>query len=116
MNGTLSPELVKGKAVFCWRGDTFETLEVSRAGGVAVVLGNTYEGMGVLGRPYMIPATVLLSNEIPTIYNYTESVKGATAALTPVKALLGTNPSPFMAAFTSRGPSAVEPNILKVLN
>ncbi|XP_057764064.1 subtilisin-like protease SBT5.6 [Salvia miltiorrhiza] len=113
MNGTLSPDLVKGKAVFCWTGDTFETLEVARAGGIAAVLRNSDEGMGVVGRPYMIPATIILSNEIPTIYNYSASDKAATAALTPVNTLSGPKPAPFMVAFTSRGPSRIEPNILK---
>ncbi|KAL0352918.1 UNVERIFIED_CONTAM: Subtilisin-like protease SBT5.6 [Sesamum angustifolium] len=46
LSGTLSPPLVRGKAVFCWRGDTFQALEVQRAGGIATVLGNVFDGIG----------------------------------------------------------------------
>ncbi|XP_047945003.1 subtilisin-like protease SBT5.6 [Salvia hispanica] len=113
MKGTLSPDLVSGKAVFCRNGATFETLEVARAGGAAAVLGNPYEGMGVIGRSYMIPSTTILSNEIQTVHNYTGSNKAATVTLTPIETISGTKPAPFMAPFTSRGPSRVEPNILK---
>ncbi|XP_042005610.1 subtilisin-like protease SBT5.6 [Salvia splendens] len=112
MSGTLSPDLVRGKAVFCRSGATFETLEVARAGGAAAVLGNSYEGMGVIGQSFMIPTTTILSNEIPIVYNYTVSNKAATVTLKPVKTLSGTL-APFMAPFTSRGPSLVDPNILK---
>ncbi|KAL8032358.1 hypothetical protein ABFX02_13G090700 [Erythranthe guttata] len=115
-NGTLSPELVVGKAVFCWTGDTFQALEVQRAGGVAAVLGNLYPGVGVIGRPYLIPGTVVLSDERMKIYNYTQTDPTPTATLTPATTLIGgttNSPTPFMAPFSSRGPNAIEPNILK---
>ncbi|XP_011102273.1 subtilisin-like protease SBT5.6 [Sesamum indicum] len=113
LNGTLSPRLVRGKAVFCWRGDTFQALEVQRAGGVATVLGNVFDGIGVIGRPYLIPGTVVPSNQTLGIYNYIATHLNPTATLTPAKTLIGTKPAPFMAAFTSRGPNFIEPNILK---
>ncbi|KAG8375739.1 hypothetical protein BUALT_Bualt10G0131700 [Buddleja alternifolia] len=113
LNGTLSPSLVRGKAVFCWRGDTFQALEVQRAGGIATVLGNAYDGIGVLGRPYMIPATVVLANETMDIFNYTQTDQTPSATFIPPRTLIGTRPAPFMAPFTSRGPNFIEPNILK---
>ncbi|KAG8385366.1 hypothetical protein BUALT_Bualt03G0035600 [Buddleja alternifolia] len=113
LNGTLSPSLVRGKAVFCWRGDTFQALEVQRAGGIATVLGNVYDGIGVLGRPYMIPATVVLANETMDIFNYTQTDQTPSATFIPPRTLIGTRPAPFMAPFTSRGPNFIEPNILK---
>lgn len=89
-------------------------LEVQRAGGVAAVLGNVDEGIGVRGQPYLIPATVVLSNETMMIFNYAVTDEAPTATLVPTKTLIGTKPAPFMAAFTSRGPNFIEPNILKV--
>ncbi|XP_073128273.1 subtilisin-like protease SBT5.6 [Henckelia pumila] len=112
-NGTLSPSLVKGRAVFCWRGDTLATLEVQRAGGVATVLGNSFDGIGVIGRPYLIPGTVILSNETAGLLNYTESQLNPSATLIPARTLIGTAPAPFVASFSSRGPNLIEPNILK---
>lgn len=114
LEGTLSPALVRGKAVFCWTGDTPQAVEVQRAGGVATVLGNVYDGIGVVGRPYLIPATVVLSDEKLSIFNYSVTDEAPTATLIPTRTLLGTKPAPFMAPFTSRGPNLVEPNILKV--
>lgn len=114
--GTLSPSLVAGKAVLCWTGSIFETLEVQRAGGVATVIGNPMDGIGVVDRAYLIPATVVLSNETINIYNYIATDPSPTATLIPATTLIGTSPSPFMAAFTSRGPNAIEPNILKVIS
>ncbi|XP_057764066.1 subtilisin-like protease SBT5.6 isoform X2 [Salvia miltiorrhiza] len=115
LDGTLSPALVRGKAVFCWAGDTPQALEVQRAGGVATVLGNTVDGIGVVGRPYLIPATVVLSNEDQKlrIFNYSVTDAAPTATLIPTRTLLGTSPAPFMADFTSRGPNFIQPNILK---
>ncbi|KAG8385367.1 hypothetical protein BUALT_Bualt03G0035700 [Buddleja alternifolia] len=113
LNGTLSPSLVRGKAVFCWRGDTFQALEVQRAGGIATVLRNVYDGIGVLGRSYMIPATFVLANETMDIFNYTQADQTPSAMFIPPRTLIGTRPAPFMAPFTSRGPNFIEPNILK---
>ncbi|EYU28146.1 hypothetical protein MIMGU_mgv1a001696mg [Erythranthe guttata] len=112
--GTLSPALVAGKAVFCWRGSTAEALEVQRAGGVAVVLGNPDDGVGVSQTPYVIPASVVLSDQKLKIFNYTQSTATPTATLTPARTLIGgSSPTPFMAPFTSRGPNVIEPNLLK---
>ncbi|KAL1555928.1 subtilisin-like protease SBT5.6 [Salvia divinorum] len=113
MSGTLSPDLVRGKAVFCRGGATYQTLEVAEAGGAAAVLGNPYEGKAVAGLSYMIPTTTIPTNEIPTVCNYTDSDKAATVTLTPVKTLLGTKPAPFMTPFTSIGPSGIDPDIFK---
>ncbi|KAL2484238.1 subtilase family protein [Forsythia ovata] len=111
--GTLSSKLVRGKAVFCRRGEVFQSLEVQRAGGIATVLGNRYDGRGVIGRPYLIPATVVYADKRIDVYNYIESNQNPNVTLIQPKTTLGTKPAPFMAPFTSRGPNDIEPNILK---
>lgn len=92
-----------------------KALEVQAAGGVAVVLENEFAGIGVVGLQQLIPATVLLSDEKDRILNYTATNRAPTAVLIPPTTLLRTEPAPFMAPFTSRGPSAVDPNILKAV-
>lgn len=87
---------------------------MQRAGGIATVLGNSFQGQGVLGRPYLIPATVVYSDKID-IYNYIETNQNPNVTLIQPKTVIGTKPAPFMAPFTSRGPNFIEPNILKVL-
>ncbi|KAG8375738.1 hypothetical protein BUALT_Bualt10G0131600 [Buddleja alternifolia] len=111
--GTLSPTLVRGKAIFCWRGATFQALEVQRAGGIAAVLGNVVDGIGVSVSSYLIPATVVLTNETMSIFNYTQTAQTPLVTLIPPRTLIGTRPAPFIAPFTSRAPNFIEPNILK---
>ncbi|KAL6195718.1 hypothetical protein ACLB2K_031336 [Fragaria x ananassa] len=77
--GSLSPEKVKGKIVFCLRGAGMRVskgLEVKRAGGVGFILGSWN------------------TSTLPKIQRHTK-------------------PAPYMTAFTSRGPSVIDPNILK---
>ncbi|CAI9755188.1 unnamed protein product [Fraxinus pennsylvanica] len=111
--GTLSSNIVKGKAVFCRRGEVFQSLEVQRAGGIATVLGNRYDGRGVVSKPYLIPATVVFADKRIDVYNYIESNQNPNVTLIQPKTVVGTKPAPFMAPFTSRGPNVIEPNILK---
>ncbi|XP_051128784.1 subtilisin-like protease SBT5.6 [Andrographis paniculata] len=111
--GTLSADLAKGKAVFCLGGGPVQASEVHRAGGAAVVLQNGFTGIGVLVEPYALPSTTVLSNETQKIMNYINSSKAATAKFTPARTLIGGKPAPFMALFSSRGPNAIDANILK---
>ncbi|CAA6665700.1 unnamed protein product [Spirodela intermedia] len=92
-SGFLSPAEVKGKIVLCLRGLGMRVgkgMEVKRAGGTAIILGNS-----------------------PLILQYIRGTKNPTAALVQAKTILGVKPSPVMAAFSSRGPNPIEPQILK---
>lgn len=42
------------------------------------------------------------------------SIRNPMAYITAVKTVLGTKPSPHMAAFSSRGPNSIQAEILKV--
>lgn len=118
--GTLSRRLVRGKIVFCWWGSLFEAVEVQRAGGVAAILGNPYDGEGILQCPFVFPGLTLLLDDKYTVLYYIWNNTNPTAKLIPGKTTDGnfsTTPAsaaPFMAPFTSVGPNWIEPNILKV--
>lgn len=117
LSGTLSPELVRGKIVLCLRGystNVEKGLEVSRAGGLGFILQNPVDGISISVDAHVLPGTAILSNDSTTVLNYIKSNKNATARIIPVKAVLGSKPSPFMAGFSSTGPNPLEPNILKV--
>lgn len=117
--GSLSPEKVKGKIVLCWRGTGMRVakgMEVKRAGGVGFILGNSKaNGVEIACDPHVLPATAVTYSNANRISEYINSTKNPKATIVPAKTVLHTKPAPFMTAFTSRGPSIIDPNILKVI-
>ncbi|XP_050370550.1 subtilisin-like protease SBT5.6 [Argentina anserina] len=115
--GSLSPEKVKGKIVFCVRGAGMRVskgMEVKRAGGVGFILGNSKANGGEISvDPHVIPATALSYSNANRLMEYIKSTKDPKATIIPARTVLHTKPAPFMTAFTSRGPSVIDPNILK---
>ncbi|PHT90114.1 hypothetical protein T459_05227 [Capsicum annuum] len=109
--GTLSRNLVIGKVVLCRNSGMQASMEVKRAGGVAAILGNTFNEIQVT--PFLDPTTVVFSYSLTTIQKYIETEKNPMATLLPGNTLIGTKPAPVMAPFTSKGPNRVDPNILK---
>ncbi|VFQ94172.1 unnamed protein product [Cuscuta campestris] len=112
MPNTLTPEKVKGKAVFCLKGYTDQSLEVKRAGGAAAVLGFPV-AQPLLGTMLLPATTVYYPNTTDVILKYIKTDKKPVVKLIPGTTEFGTKPSPTMAYFSSLGPSNVEPNILK---
>ncbi|XP_022847644.1 subtilisin-like protease SBT5.6 [Olea europaea var. sylvestris] len=115
--GSLSPEAAKGKIVLCLRGNGTRLnkgLEVKRAGGIGFILGNRRED-GVIPPvdAHFLPATGVNYENALKILNYINSTKTPMAYIVPATTELDSKPAPFMASFTSRGPSPVSPNILK---
>ncbi|XP_052182930.1 subtilisin-like protease SBT5.6 [Diospyros lotus] len=111
--GTLSPQKVKGKVVICNGGVSANSLEVKRAGGLAVIEINTEKGMGIDVQSHVLPGTTIYQKDSHGILNYARMDKNPMAKLVPGKTVLHSKPAPFMAAFSSLGPSLVQPNILK---
>lgn len=90
-------------------------LVVKSAGGVGFILANSREnGAEIPCDPHLLPATGVTYNNAMRILEYINSTKWPRANILPGMTVLHTKPAPFMAAFTSRGPNVIEPNILKV--
>ncbi|KAK2982517.1 hypothetical protein RJ640_012762 [Escallonia rubra] len=116
LNGTLSPELVKGKIVLCYSGYSYNVekgVEVKRAGGAGFILQNPLSGIGISVEAHVLPATVVFSNDSATILNYIRNATNPMATIVPVKTVVDNNVAPFMAPFSSTGPNGLDPNILK---
>nr|XP_011461611.1 PREDICTED: subtilisin-like protease SBT5.4 [Fragaria vesca subsp. vesca] len=117
LNGTLDPKKVKGKILVCQRGKNARTEKgemAALAGAVGMVLVNDEaSGNEIIADPHVLPATHLTYADGKRVFQYLNSTKTPFAHITPVKTVYGTKPAPFMAAFSSRGPSAIEPSILK---
>lgn len=91
-------------------------LEVKRAGGAAILLGNpAASGSEVPVDAHVLPGTAVAAADADTILRYINSSSSPTAVLDPSRTVVDVRPSPVMAQFSSRGPNVLEPSILKVL-
>ncbi|KVH93166.1 Peptidase S8/S53 domain-containing protein [Cynara cardunculus var. scolymus] len=92
--GSLDPNKAKGKILVCLRGENARVdkgQEAALAGAVGMVLANNdLSGNEIIADPHVFPATHI---------TYTDG--------------LATKPAPFMAAFSSKGPNIITPEILK---
>ncbi|TKW16560.1 hypothetical protein SEVIR_5G306800v4 [Setaria viridis] len=114
---SLSADKVRGKIVVCLRGSGLRVgkgLEVKRAGGAAILLGNPpASGSEVPVDAHILPGTAVSAADAKTILGYINSSSSPTAVLVPSRTVMDVRPSPVMAQFSSRGPNVLEPNILK---
>ncbi|CAN8258157.1 unnamed protein product [Cochlearia groenlandica] len=115
--GSLDPEKAKGKILVCLRGLNGRVEKgraVALAGGVGMVLENTnVTGNDLTADPHVLPATHLSSKDSLAVSTYITQTKKPIAHITPSRTVLGTKPAPVMAAFSSKGPNSVAPEILK---
>ncbi|XP_059457644.1 cucumisin-like isoform X3 [Corylus avellana] len=107
-NNSLDQDLVKGKIVLC-------DIRTNGEGAfVAGAVGTLMQGQARqdVARPYPLPASYLRLKDGSKVYSYINSTRGATATIQKSKE--GKDRfAPYIASFSSRGPSPVTPNILK---
>ncbi|THU51056.1 hypothetical protein C4D60_Mb06t27010 [Musa balbisiana] len=114
---SLDGDKVRGKVVLCLRGSGLRVakgLEVKRAGGAAIILGNAVaNGNEIPVDAHVLPGTAVSSDDAIAILKYIDATRRPSAKVGSARTVLGVTPAPVMAAFSSRGPNRVEPNILK---
>ncbi|XVF33425.1 hypothetical protein REPUB_Repub17cG0167900 [Reevesia pubescens] len=115
-DGSLNRNLVKGKIVVCKQGiysQAEKGVQVKLAGGAGMIIINTEnEGEGLYADAHILPATLLGALAGKAIKKYLNSTKTPTASITFKGTVYG-KPAPVMAAFSSRGPNVVGPDLLK---
>lgn len=115
--GSLSSSQVARKIVICDRGGgprAEKGLAVKFAGGVGMILANNAEfGEELLADSHLIPALSLGQKSSDAIKNYAFSNPNPTVKISFGGTQLGVQPSPVVAAFSSRGPNSLTPKILK---
>ncbi|XP_057429641.1 subtilisin-like protease SBT5.3 [Lotus japonicus] len=116
-NGTLDPNKVKGKIVLCLRGINARVDKGEQAllaGAVGMVLANDKtNGNEILADPHVLPASHINFSNGVAVFDYVNSTKFPVAYITHPDTKLHTKPAPFMAAFSSKGPNTIVPEILK---
>ncbi|KAJ6930230.1 hypothetical protein NC652_013922 [Populus alba x Populus x berolinensis] len=117
MMGTLIPEQVAGKIVLCDRGVNPRVQKgavVKAAGGLGMVLSNTdANGEELVADAHLLPATAVGQKGGDEIKHYLFSDPKPTATILFEGTKVGIQPSPVVAAFSSRGPDSITPDILK---
>ncbi|KAL9243647.1 hypothetical protein vseg_017507 [Gypsophila vaccaria] len=117
MSGSLSPRHVSGKIVVCDRGGNSRVekgLVVKKAGGKGMILANTEAyGEELVADAHLIPAASIGQKAGDWIKKYILSTSNPKATIGFSGTQLGVEPSPVLAAFSSRGPNPITPEILK---
>ncbi|XP_059652030.1 subtilisin-like protease SBT5.4 [Cornus florida] len=117
-NGTLDPQKVKGKILVCLSPAGADKIEKGHLGALAGAVGmifwdNMTAGSGEFyGGVNVLPASHINHTDSLTVFAYINSTNNPQAMIKPMEEL-HTKPAPFMAYFSSRGPNAVTPEILK---
>uniref|UniRef100_A0A2C9VZK0 Subtilisin-like protease n=1 Tax=Manihot esculenta TaxID=3983 RepID=A0A2C9VZK0_MANES len=117
--GTLDPHKAAGKIIVCLRGGDIgrpeKGIEAARAGAIGMIIANDQStGNEIIADPHILPASHINYTDGLVALAYLNSTKNATASISSVKTELGINVlAPEMAAFSSRGPNSLDPEILK---
>ncbi|KAI3443549.1 hypothetical protein Pfo_000214 [Paulownia fortunei] len=115
--GSLDPAVVRGKVVVCDRGISARVEKgavVRDAGGVGMILANTAtSGEELVADSHLLPAVAVGRKVGDMIRQYVKTAKNPTAVLSFGGTVVNVKPSPVVAAFSSRGPNMVTPQILK---
>ncbi|XP_019193181.1 PREDICTED: subtilisin-like protease SBT1.4 [Ipomoea nil] len=119
--GQLDASKVRGKIVFCEQGDGTSIVDkgvaVNQAGGVGMIVPNLRPyGYQLQAMANMIPTSVVTVADGETIRGYVRSSSSPlpTAKIEFKGTVIGNSPSaPRVAAFSSRGPNVITPEILK---
>jgi subtilisin family serine protease len=114
--GSLHPATVRGNVVICDRGLNPRVEKgsvVHEAGGVGMIIANTAaSGEELVADSHLLPALAVGRKIGDLIREYAKSSK-PTAVISFGGTVLNVKPSPVVAAFSSRGPNMVTPQILK---
>lgn len=115
--GSLVPEKVAGKIVVCDRGENRRAekgLFVRDAGGIGMILANTdLSEDDRIADAHLIPTAAVGETAGDLIKKYISSARNPTATIEFGGTRLEVQPSPVVAAFSSRGPNSITPEILK---
>ncbi|KAJ6706240.1 PROPROTEIN CONVERTASE SUBTILISIN/KEXIN [Salix purpurea] len=116
--GSISPSKVQGKIVVCDRGGNARVEKgaaVKLAGGLGMILANTADsGEELIADSHLLPATEVGEIAANKIREYVKLSQYPTATINFRGTIIGTSPAaPKVAAFSSRGPNYLTPEILK---
>ncbi|CAI0440312.1 unnamed protein product [Linum tenue] len=115
--GTLDPTKAQGKILACLRGKTArvdKSRQAKNAGAIGVILCNDEaSGIELVDDIHYVPTSHVVYKDGVKVFRYINGTKNPTAYIAPPVTTYGNKPAPSLAAFSSRGPNVVTPQILK---
>lgn len=117
LHGSLDPNTVGGKVALCDRGVNARVEKgqvVKEANGIGMILANTPEtGEELVADSHLLPAVTVGRKAGDVIREYVKIQNNPTVVFSFGRTVLKVKPAPVVAAFSSRGPNAIAPQILK---
>ncbi|KAL3839208.1 hypothetical protein ACJIZ3_023799 [Penstemon smallii] len=121
LEGSLDPNVVKGKIVLCDRGINSRAAKgevVKKAGGIGMILANgVFDGEGLVADCHVLPGTSVGAEAGDEIRKYIQSATKSRSQAVATIIFRGTRlhvaPAPVVASFSARGPNPETPEILK---
>jgi len=118
LDSSLNRTKARGKILICRRirgsseSRVSTSMVVKEAGAAGMIL---IDEMGDhVANHFAVPGTVVGKKMGDEIISYIKSTRHASTMILPAKTILGLRDGPRVAAFSSRGPSSLTPEILKV--
>ncbi|KAK2412969.1 hypothetical protein P8452_73229 [Trifolium repens] len=115
--GTIDPKKAKGHILVCLRGISArleKSLVAFEAGAVGMILCNDQDtGNELIADPHFLPSSQITYEDGVAVFAYINSTKNPLGYIHPPVTKLNIKPAPSMAAFSSRGPNKITPEILK---
>lgn len=117
LESSLNSTKARGKVLVCRHAESsmeskLEKSEVVKeAGGVGMILVD--EADKDVAIPFGIPAAIVGQRIADWILSYVNQTRKPVSRIFPAKTILGSQPAPRVAGFSSKGPNALTPEILK---
>ncbi|KAG5529912.1 hypothetical protein RHGRI_030330 [Rhododendron griersonianum] len=117
LESSLSSTKSRGKVLVCQHAESSTESKLAKskivqaAGGVGMILVD--EADKDVAIPFVIPAAVVGKRTGNKILSYINRTRKATSRIFSAKTVLGSQPAPKITAFSSKGPNALTPEILK---
>ncbi|OVA01042.1 Peptidase S8/S53 domain [Macleaya cordata] len=117
LESSLNSTKARGKVLVCRHADgsteskLAKSVAVKQAGGVGMILIDEEDKN--LAIPFAIPSAIVGRGIGERILSYTNHSRKPTAQILSAKTVLGLQPAPRVAAFSSKGPNRLTPEILK---
>ena len=110
----LDPKLVRGKIVVCEESGVEKGQAVARAGGIGMIeLSNQDAGELLVPEAHFLPATLVGAEAGVEMRHYLLPNRSPTGTIVFYGTTYHMEEAPILTSFSSRGPNAVSPDILK---
>ncbi|XP_065857433.1 subtilisin-like serine-protease S [Euphorbia lathyris] len=117
LDSSLNSTVARGKVLVCRHAESSSESKVEKsrvvkeAGGIGMILIDEADQQVAI--PFIIPAAIVGQKTGNKILSYISDTRHPTAKISSAKTVLGSQLAPRIAAFSSKGPNSLTPEVLK---